>query len=178
MDWHLSSTPVFSGTMLLISYSFLCVFLLCVFTLCVPYFDVRVDFRIENDVRFIFTSNCWYICIRAHVLFKLFVVSCIEQVQCCGILRLVYSISPFPLKYPFVLPPSVFSKVYCTFVSMRNSHLYNNLELINMHGFGVLSEITANTRIIVKRLLQCSSKRLRQKSACEARKVSSHVFVC
>jgi hypothetical protein len=36
---------------------------------------------------------------------------------------------------------------------MRNSHLYNTLELINTYGFGVLSEITANTRIIVKRLL-------------------------
>jgi len=60
MDLHLSSTLDFGGTMLLISYSFLCVFLLCVFTLCVPYFDVHDDFRIENDVRFVFTSSCWY----------------------------------------------------------------------------------------------------------------------
>jgi hypothetical protein len=35
-----------------------CVALSCPFTFRVPCCDVRYDFRIKNDVRFVFTSSC------------------------------------------------------------------------------------------------------------------------
>ena len=44
---HLSSPPVFDGSVLLIFLLCVCVFLLCVFTFYVPCCDVRYDFRIK-----------------------------------------------------------------------------------------------------------------------------------
>ena len=44
---HLSSPPVFDGSVLFIFLFCVCVFLLCVFTFYVPCCDVRYDFRIK-----------------------------------------------------------------------------------------------------------------------------------
>ena len=93
-----------------------CLILLCVFTFWVPCCDVRYDFRIKNDVRFVFTSSCFvwgrmsylpYLCLFAQSVAQHILLCC---VFCFACLRLVANFSGLSL---FYIVPSMFSKVYC-----------------------------------------------------------------
>ena len=149
MDLQLSSTPVFGGTMLLISYSFLCPLLYV--------FRIVMSMTIFAQKTMFGSSLPPFVGMRAHVLFTLFAHSGMKQVQCCVFVLFFFVLCTLCCHFLWIVNfcwhLRYTSNVYCNFVSMRNSHLYNTLELINTYGFGVLSEITANTRIIVKRLL-------------------------
>ena len=72
----------------------------------------------KNDVRFIFTSSCFFR--RAHVLYTLFVFVCVWCCQthialcfCFVFLRLVYPVLPVYLDFPFLNASSIFSCNVC-----------------------------------------------------------------
>jgi hypothetical protein len=102
------------GSVLLILFLF-CVVLLCVSNFWVPCYDVRYDFRINNDVRSVFTSSCLLegsclICVSLRIMVSntycvmfLFCLTslCVLCIQCFQFLH-----------YPFLIAPSVFSNVY------------------------------------------------------------------
>ena len=103
-------------SMLLICLVF-CVVILCVVTLWVPYCDVRYDFRIKT------MFGCFLlhpvVCRREHALFTLFLFVfaqwCPKHIVLCFcfvFLCLLQPMLPVSLDCPFLIAPSVFSKVY------------------------------------------------------------------
>ena len=51
-------TPGFMVGFVLLIFLVFCVVLFCIFTFSVSCCDIRYDFRIKSDVRFVFTSSC------------------------------------------------------------------------------------------------------------------------
>jgi hypothetical protein len=93
---------------------------LCVFTFWVSCYDY--DFRIKNDVRFVFTSSC------------LWEGSCLIYVICdylrilvsntyCVVFLFCFTSSCVPY-CPFVIAPSVFSNAYWTNIEQHYAHVF------------------------------------------------------
>jgi len=94
-----------------------CVVILCVFTFWVPCWDVRYDFRIKT----MFKSSLFpVVCMRAHVLFTLFLFVCVVLSNTyCAVFLICFlffwcggPILPVALDCPFLIAPSVFFNVY------------------------------------------------------------------
>ena len=113
-------TPrIFGGIPVAYLFSFLCFVIKCLYVLNFVMWCPLL-FLHKNDVRL---SLLPVVCGRVHVVFVVGVMSClrcmcllshgsVQHIVYCVFLRIVYSMMPVSLDYPFLIAPSVFSIVY------------------------------------------------------------------